>query len=83
MFVQVSLYYSTVGQQSIDETLWDAMIIYIQCFKTSKGACVFSILMQDASEALNLIFQLSVLVVLTINTDPSFINPSAPLEKYI
>ena len=35
-------------------------------FKTSKGACVFSILTQDASEALNLIFQLSVLVLLTI-----------------
>ena len=29
---------------------------------TSKGACVFSIHTQDASEALNLIFQLSVLV---------------------
>ena len=48
---------------------------------TSKGACVFSILTQDASEALNLIFQLSVLVLLTINTGLSFIYQSAPLEK--
>ena len=50
---------------------------------TSNGACVLSILTQDASEALNLIFPLSVPVLLTFNTDPSFIDASAPLEKKI
>ena len=54
---------------------------YINNNYTSNGACVLSILTQDASEALNLIFPLSVPVLLTFNTDPSFIDASAPLEK--
>ena len=60
--------------------IWGLILTWIS-LSTSKGACVFSILTQDASEALNLIFQLSVPVLLTYNTHPSFIDTSAPLEK--
>ena len=68
---------------TIDEymSIPDTYNLTILNYNTSNGACVLSILTQDASEALNLIFQLAGPVLLTFNADPSFIDVSTSLEK--